>query len=142
MYTRIALGKNSAMDVVGGESSGAIGQLFILYPILFCMQGLQAYIGVEMVTKTYWALLSPEGFLDPENKESDLWGSRGVALAGIMMLFMASKNFVNTVATIINKRTSKEKAISRIAALKSRSMHGAAVLPLDSTVLSESCKEE
>lgn len=35
MYTRIALGKEAAMDVVSGESSGAQGQLFILYPLLF-----------------------------------------------------------------------------------------------------------
>lgn len=35
MYTRIALGKNTVMDVVAGESSGSIGQLLILYPLLF-----------------------------------------------------------------------------------------------------------
>lgn len=35
MYTRIALGKNSAMDVVSGESSGSRGQLLLLYPLLF-----------------------------------------------------------------------------------------------------------
>lgn len=35
MYTRIALGKNNAMDVVSGESSGSQGQLFVLYPMLF-----------------------------------------------------------------------------------------------------------
>eukprot|EP00878_Enallax_costatus_P012838 GHUV01013406.1.p1 GENE.GHUV01013406.1~~GHUV01013406.1.p1 ORF type:complete len:304 (+),score=84.96 GHUV01013406.1:241-1152(+) len=35
MYTRIALGKNSAMDVVSGESSGSAGQLMVLYPLLF-----------------------------------------------------------------------------------------------------------
>lgn len=35
MYTRIALGKDSIMDVVTGESSGARGQLLLLYPMLF-----------------------------------------------------------------------------------------------------------
>jgi hypothetical protein len=35
MYTRIALGKNSALDVVSGEASGATGQLLVLYPMLF-----------------------------------------------------------------------------------------------------------
>lgn len=45
MYTRIALGKNSAMDVVSGESSGGQGQLLILYPMLFALQGLEMYIG-------------------------------------------------------------------------------------------------
>lgn len=123
MYTRIALGKNSAMDVVSGESSGTHGQLLLLYPMLFVMQGLQAYIGWEMVTHTAWALLSPEGFLDPERKDSDLWGSRGVAMAGVMMIFMAAKNFQNTVATIVGKRASREKAMSRITALRSRSMN-------------------
>ncbi len=37
MYTRIALGKNNAMDVLGGESSGGSGQLLVLYPLLFGM---------------------------------------------------------------------------------------------------------
>jgi len=34
-YTRIAMGKNTAMDVVTGESSGTSGQLLLLYPLLF-----------------------------------------------------------------------------------------------------------
>ncbi len=45
MYTRIALGKNHAMDVVSGESSGGSGQLLILYPLLFSLQLLQCWIG-------------------------------------------------------------------------------------------------
>ena len=35
MYTRIALGKNSKMDVVAGESSGTSGQLLMLLPLFF-----------------------------------------------------------------------------------------------------------
>ncbi len=35
MYTRIALGKSTVMDVVSGESSGSTGQLLLLYPLLF-----------------------------------------------------------------------------------------------------------
>ncbi len=38
MYTRIAMGKNSPHDVVSGESSGAHGQLLLLYPMLFALQ--------------------------------------------------------------------------------------------------------
>ena len=45
MYTRIALGKNRAMDVVSGESSGGTGQLLFLYPLLFALQILQCWIG-------------------------------------------------------------------------------------------------
>ncbi len=44
MYTRIALGKSSAMDVVGGESSASTGQLWVLYPMLFTLQGLQVRV--------------------------------------------------------------------------------------------------
>eukprot|EP00882_Tetradesmus_deserticola_P033437 GHRQ01038201.1.p1 GENE.GHRQ01038201.1~~GHRQ01038201.1.p1 ORF type:complete len:172 (+),score=42.43 GHRQ01038201.1:112-627(+) len=45
MYTRIALGKNSAMDVVSGESSGSAGQLLLLYPLLFSeCQGLDCVV--------------------------------------------------------------------------------------------------
>ncbi len=47
MYTRIALGKNRAMDVVSGETSGGSGQLLILYPMLFALQGLQCWIGAR-----------------------------------------------------------------------------------------------
>lgn len=38
---------------------------------------------------------------DLETKESDLWGSRGVALAGLMMLFMALQNFRGTLVRLI-----------------------------------------
>ena len=47
MYTRIALGKNRAMDVVSGETSGGSGQLLILYPLLFALQILQCWIGAS-----------------------------------------------------------------------------------------------
>ncbi len=172
MYTRIALGKNSAMDVVSGESSGSHGQLLLLYPLLFLLQGLQMYIGGLMMTHTYPALLSTEGFLvkfvsmvhvavsvagdtdmisatdvspeywsvllirrihatfmetlthhdvcvllqDPESRESDLWGSRGVFIAGIMMIYMAVRNFHNTVATIIGKQSSQKRRLNKLLA--------------------------
>ena len=50
MYTRIALGKNAAMDVVSGESSGGYGQLLILYPMLFALQAFQLLIGEQSIT--------------------------------------------------------------------------------------------
>jgi hypothetical protein len=45
MYTRIALGKNRMMDVVGGEASGGAGTLLILYPAVFLLQITQVVIG-------------------------------------------------------------------------------------------------
>ena len=44
-----------------------------------------------------WLAQEPHTLLqDFEPKESDLWGSRGVALAGLCMLFMAINNFRGT----------------------------------------------
>ena len=46
LYIRIALGKNKAMDVVSGETSGGAGQLLVLYPVLFALQIFQIVIGM------------------------------------------------------------------------------------------------
>ncbi len=105
LYTKIALGNvmSNSSDVFGGETSGSSGQLFSLYPVLFGMQALQFYIGIGMFSKTQWSWRSLEGFLDPERPGTDLWGSRGVALAGIMMMMMALANWKNTIQTIVVK---------------------------------------
>ena len=105
LYTKIALGNvmSNSSDVIGGESSGSSGQLYLLYPLLFAMQGLQFYIGIGMFSKTQWSWHSLEGFLDPERPGTDLWGSRGVALAGIMMMLMGIANAWNTIETIVVK---------------------------------------
>lgn len=66
MYTRIALGKNSAMDVVAGESSGSQGQLLLLYPMLFALQLCQFAIGAGVAYKTYPAFFSREGWIEVE----------------------------------------------------------------------------
>jgi hypothetical protein len=50
-----------------------------------------------MLASTIFAVLSPEGWLDPEAHESDLRGSRGVAAAGVLLIFMGVANFRNTV---------------------------------------------
>ena len=50
-----------------------------------------------MVWATFGSLLSLEGWLDQEAHESDLRGSRGVALAGALMIFMGLANFRHTV---------------------------------------------
>ncbi|CAK0752938.1 hypothetical protein CVIRNUC_002183 [Coccomyxa viridis] len=114
MYTRIALGKNRAMDVVSGESSGGTGQLLFLYPLLFALQILQCWIGACMLSGTFLAVISPEGWLDPEAHESDLRGSRGVAVAGGLLIFMGVANFQNTVATIMEKRKRKPRPTSAL----------------------------
>lgn len=122
MYTRVALGKATAMDVVSGETSGTHGQLLLLYPMLFSLQGLQVYLGIEMIRQTYWSLTTAEGILDPEKHESDLWGSRGVCLVGVLLMYMALMNFTQTVATITEKVCSRERAIARLTAMRAHSV--------------------
>ena len=71
MYTRIALGKNSLMDVAssGVESSG---HLLFLYPLLFVLQAAQIFIGVDVALISYPSFLSGEGWVEFEGSESDL----------------------------------------------------------------------
>ena len=57
--------------------------------------------GVEMVLATAGAFGSAEGWLELERHESDLRGSRGVAIAGLLMLFMGILNFKNTVRRVL-----------------------------------------
>lgn len=104
MYTRIAMGKNSAMDVVSGESSGSAGQLMVLYPLLFILQGWQLSIGVDLAVKTWPALVNPEGWLEQEHRESDLRGMRGTFLCGCVFSFLAIMNGYNTIKTITEKQ--------------------------------------
>ena len=53
--------------------------------------------GVQMMKVTIGSLFSAEGWLELEAHESDLRGSRGIAIAGALMLFMGVLNFKNTV---------------------------------------------
>jgi len=104
LYTRIALGKNSAMDVVGGESAGGQGQLYILYPFLFGLQFLQISLGAEILIANFESILDVTGYLEMEPHETDLRGRRGVFYCGAMFLMMGLCNFYHTVLTIIRKR--------------------------------------
>lgn len=53
--------------------------------------------GLQMIGRTGLSFTSSEGWLDFEPHESDLRGSRGVTVIGILMLYMALCNFWNTV---------------------------------------------
>ncbi|MEW5296800.1 MAG: hypothetical protein WDW36_000052 [Sanguina aurantia] len=118
MYTRIALGKNTVMDVVAGESSGSIGQLLILYPLLFSLQAWQFVIGAGVAFKTYPAVLSKDGWLELEPLETDLRGMRGVCLVGIVFSYMAYRNFSTTLATMRAKSQSRSPKAQPPKALK------------------------
>ncbi|XP_057479324.1 uncharacterized protein LOC130766683 isoform X1 [Actinidia eriantha] len=93
LYTRIALGKAGRMDVVWGETAGVEGQLWLLAPILFILQGFEAYIGMLLLKIALVGVVSE-------------WQ---VITCGILLIIMAVGNFANTVETLVAKSRVKEK---------------------------------
>ncbi|XP_022890434.1 transmembrane protein 120 homolog [Olea europaea var. sylvestris] len=93
LYTRIALGKARRMDVVWGETAGVEGQLLLLCPILFILQGFEAYVGVLLLKTTLAGFFSE-------------WQ---VITCGILLIIMAVGNFANTVQTLAMKSRVKAK---------------------------------
>ncbi|KAF9603764.1 hypothetical protein IFM89_037850 [Coptis chinensis] len=93
LYTRIALGKAKRMDVVWGETAGVEGQLWILCPILFILQGFEAYIGLLLLKTALVGVVSE-------------WQ---VVVCGILLVVMAVGNFANTVQTLMSKSRIKAK---------------------------------
>eukprot|EP01018_Ginkgo_biloba_P012806 Gb_08188 [translate_table: standard] len=92
LYTRIALGKARRMDVVWGETAGVEGQLWLLYPLLFILQGFEGYIGLLLLRTAIVGVSE--------------WQ---VVVCGILLLIMAVGNFANTVETVIAKSRVKAK---------------------------------
>lgn len=93
LYTRIALGKAKRMDVVWGETSGVEGQLLLLCPVLFVLQGFEAYIGLLLLNSARVGGVSE-------------WQ---IVVCGILLVAMAVGNFANTVQTLLTKSRFKAK---------------------------------
>lgn len=93
LYTRIALGKAKRMDVVWGETAGVVGQLWLLCPILFILQGFEAYVGFLLLKTSFIGVVSE-------------WQ---VIVCGVLLVLMAVGNFVNTVQTLKSKSRFKAK---------------------------------
>jgi hypothetical protein len=93
LYTRIALGKAKRMDVVWGETAGVDGQLLLLFPILFTLQGFEAYVGFQLLRTVLMGVVAE-------------WQ---VLVCGILLVVMAIGNFINTVETLMVKSRFKAK---------------------------------
>ncbi|XP_042505396.1 transmembrane protein 120 homolog [Macadamia integrifolia] len=93
LYTRIALGKARRMDVVWGETAGVEGQLLLLCPLLFILQGFEAYVGLLLLRTVRDGVVSE-------------WQ---VIACGILLVVMAVGNFTNTVETLMAKSRVKAK---------------------------------
>ncbi|CAN0908977.1 Transmembrane protein 120 homolog [Linum grandiflorum] len=93
LYTRIALGKAKRMDVVWGETAGVDGQLLLLCPILFILQGFEAYVGLQLLRTAFVRVVTE-------------WQ---IIFCGVLLIFMAVGNFSNTVQTLMAKSRFKAK---------------------------------
>ncbi|KAF3517747.1 hypothetical protein F2Q69_00047980 [Brassica cretica] len=93
LYTRIALGKAKRMDVVWGETAGVDGQLWLLCPLLFTLQGFEAYVGLQLLRTALTGVVAE-------------WQ---VLICGILLVVMAVGNFINTVETLMVKSRFKAK---------------------------------
>ncbi|CAI0441870.1 unnamed protein product [Linum tenue] len=93
LYTRIALGKAKRMDVVWGETAGVDGQLWLLCPILFILQGFEAYVGLQLLMTAFVRVVTE-------------WQ---VIFCGFLLVLMAVGNFFNTVQTLLTKSRFKAK---------------------------------
>nr|XP_019709601.1 transmembrane protein 120 homolog isoform X4 [Elaeis guineensis] len=93
LYTRIALGKAKRMDVVWGETSGVEGQLLLLCPILFILQGFEAYVGILLLRTALVGVIRQ-------------WQ---VVVCGSLLVLMAVGSFANTVQTLMAKSRFKAK---------------------------------
>lgn len=93
LYTRIALGKAGRMDVVWGETAGVLGQLWLLYPLLFLLQFFQGYLGFLLLLTAF-------------TKDDCEWQ---VITCGILLLIMALGNFANTIETLFAKMRIKTR---------------------------------
>ena len=92
MYTRVAMGKASPMDVASGELSG--GQLKLLYPLLFGLQAMQLSVG----TSVLWVVWTTYRI------ESHVMREWQASVAGVLFTLMAIGNFTATVNTLRSKR--------------------------------------
>ena len=138
MYTRVAMGKASPMDVAGGEMGGNAGQLKVLYPLLFGLQVMQVYFGASVLVSVArehgWigdrldalsvAFLELADIADG-GRSAEATGDAGkgaprdiaeffrewqAPCAGLLFIVMGAGNFNATIQTYMNKRRYAKKA--------------------------------
>ncbi|CAL5375985.1 unnamed protein product [Camellia sinensis] len=81
------------MDVVWGETAGVDGQLWLLAPILFILQGFEAYVGILLLKVALAGVVFE-------------WQ---VVTCGVLLIVLAVGNFANTVQTLVAKSRFKAK---------------------------------
>lgn len=120
MYTRIALGKASPMEVVGGESSGTSGQLKLLYPLLFFLQAYQVHVGASLVLLHREIMLSARGWLRAAEDQTAVVNGRGSFFLGTIFVVLGLGNLYNTFITLVQKRRAAGRAAKSVIASNSK----------------------
>lgn len=132
MYTRVAMGKASPMDVAGGEMGGNAGQLKVLYPLLFGLQVMQVYFGASVLV----SVALEHGWIDDKHDAlilaflelvegphkrlgkgaprdldiTEFFREWQAPCAGALFIVMGAGNFRATIQTYMNKRRYAKKA--------------------------------
>ncbi|CAL5394674.1 unnamed protein product [Camellia sinensis] len=92
-FYKIDINVARRMDVVWGETAGVDGQLWLLAPILFILQGFEAYIGILLLKVALAGVVSE-------------WQ---VVACGVLLIVMAVGNFANAMQTLVAKSRFKAK---------------------------------
>lgn len=121
-YTRIALGRASAMDVASGEAAATSGQLRALFPALLAMQLAQAHTGAVCLAA---GLRGLRAALSPDGGEAARAAGRVLiatplewqaGVVGCLFLVQAVGNLVSTYRSIADKRRAGRR--EQVAAAK------------------------
>jgi hypothetical protein len=115
-YTRIALGRASAMDVASGEAGGTSGQLRLLFPLLFALQAAQFCNGCVVLAVAAAPLRAAAAHAEGPPLE---WQA---CVAGALTLVTALGSAASTLASIADKRRAgrREKQLRHAAEAKAR----------------------
>jgi hypothetical protein len=109
-YTRIALGRASAMDVASGEAGGTSGQLRLLFPLLFALQAVQATNGVVVLAVAAESLRAAVAHEEGPPLE---WQA---CVCGGLFLLTALGSAASTATSLVDKRRAGRREKTRRAA--------------------------
>ena len=115
-YTRIALGRASAMDVASGEAGGTSGQLRLLFPMLFALQAAQAANGVVVLSVAADSLRAAVAHEEGPPLEWQAF------VCGALFLLTAVGSATSTARSLADKRRAgrREEALRQAAQQKER----------------------
>jgi hypothetical protein len=83
--------------------------LHVLFSAGAALQGWQLFIGLDVASQTWPAMVNKEGWLEQEPSQSDLRGMRGTFISGCLFAYMSVRNFIATITTITEKQKYRKR---------------------------------